>query len=108
MGPDPQVPPVVAVVVTCDAGPWFEEALAAVRDQDYPALSVLVIDAGGTEDPTRRVAGVVPSAFVRRMEERTGFGAAANQALTMVEGASHFVFCHDDVAPDRGAVRLLV
>ncbi len=33
-------PPVVAVVVTHDAGPWLEECLASLGAQDYPNLSV--------------------------------------------------------------------
>ncbi|MBW3667727.1 MAG: glycosyltransferase family 2 protein [Actinobacteria bacterium] len=110
MSTEPQAvaPPVVAVVVTRDAGPWLEEALAALGAQDYPNLSMLVVDDGGVEDPTARVAGVLPTAYVRRLPERRGFAAAANEVLHVVEGASHFLFCHDDVAPDGDAVRLLV
>jgi GT2 family glycosyltransferase len=101
-------PPVVAVVVTCDSGPWLEATLGALGDQDYPNLSVLVIDAGGTEDPTGRVAAVLPQAYVRRLPDPVGFGPACNQVLELVEGASHYLFCHDDVAPDNDAVRLMV
>jgi GT2 family glycosyltransferase len=101
-------PPVVALVVTCDPGPWLETALVALGEQDYPNFSILVIDAGSREDPTPRVAAVLPQAFVRRLTERTGFAAAANQVLDLVEGASHYLFCHDDIAPDTDAVRLLV
>ena len=110
MSTEPQAvaPPVVAVVVTRDAGPWLEEALAAIGAQDYPNLSVLVVDDGSTDDPTTRVASVLPTAYVRRLPERRGFAAAANEVLHVVEGASHFLFCHDDVAPDPDAVRLLV
>jgi GT2 family glycosyltransferase len=46
----------VAVVVTCNPGPWLEGCLGALAAQDYPDLSVLVIDAGSDEDPTGRVA----------------------------------------------------
>ena len=101
-------PPVVAVVVTCDAGPWFEETLAALGAQDYPNLSILVIDAASAEDPTPRVAQVVPGAFVRRLDVNPGYGGACNEVLQVVEGASHLLFCHDDAAPDPDAVRLLV
>jgi GT2 family glycosyltransferase len=101
-------PPVVAVVVTHDSGPWLEDCLASLAAQDYPALSILVIDAGSAEDPTARVAAVAPGAFVRRLPTDAGYGATANDVLTVVEGASHFLFCHDDVAPDRDAVRELV
>src|SRR3974390_2148056 len=101
-------PPVVAVIVTCDPGAWFEETLAAFAAQDYPELSVLVLDAASADDPTPRVAAGLPGAFVRRLESNDGFGASANHVLDMVEGASHYLLCHDDVAPDPDAVHLLM
>ncbi len=101
------MPSVVAVVVTQDPGPWFEATLAALDRQDYPTLTVLVIDAGSEEDPTPRVASVLPHAYVRRTE-RVGIAAAANEALDVVEGAAFLLFCHDDVVADDNAARLLV
>ncbi len=103
-----EAPPVVAVMVVRDPGPWFEEALAALAAQDYPALSILVVDAASDEDPTDRVAAAVPSAFVRRLHVDPGYGAAANEVLKVVKGASHLLFVHDDVAPAPDAVRLLL
>lgn len=108
---DPQTqtaPPVVAVVVTRDAGPWFEQCLQALAAQDYPNLEVLVVDAGSLTDPTSRIAAVLPTAYVRRMPGPTGYAEASNDVLGVVEGASLYLFCHDDVAPDPDAVRLLV
>lgn len=101
-------PAVVAVIVTRDPGPWFDEALAALGTQSYPNLSVLVVDLGSATDPTPRVAGVLPSAYVHRAERGTTYGAAANQVLELVDGASFFCFCHDDVALEPDAIRLLV
>jgi len=101
-------PPVVAVIVTCDPGPWFPETLRAFAAQEYPELSVLVLDAASAEDPTAIVARELPGAFVRLLGVNRGFGASANEVLTMVEGASHFLFCHDDVAPAPDAVHILV
>ncbi len=101
-------PPVVAVVVTHDPGPWFEESLRSLRDQTYRALSVLVIDAGSAVDPTPRIAAVLPSAYVRRLDANPGFGAVANEVLGVVEGAAFHLICHDDVALDPDAVRALV
>jgi GT2 family glycosyltransferase len=101
-------PPVVAVIVTCDPGPWFSETLGALAAQEYPELSVLVLDAGSEEDPTALVASVLPGAFVRLLGANRGFGASANEVLTMVEGASHYLFCHDDIAPAPDAINLLV
>lgn len=109
MDPQPTTAPaVVAVVVTCDPGPWFEECLAALGEQDYPNLSVLVIDSGSLSDPTPRVARVLPTAYVRRLEQRQGFAAAANEALQVIEGAALYLICHDDVAPAPNAVRAMV
>ncbi|MGH8921797.1 MAG: glycosyltransferase family A protein [Acidimicrobiales bacterium] len=68
MEPQPSAPPVVAVVVTCDPGPWFDEALLSLAAQDYPNLSVLVIDSASLVDPTARIAEVLPSAFVQRLD----------------------------------------
>ena len=106
--PEEQAPPVVAVVVACDPGPWFEECLEALGAQDYPNLDVLVVDAASHEELTARVAAVLPRAFILRQGERSGFSAAANEVLLAVEGASHLLICHDDVAPAPDAVRLMV
>ncbi len=106
--PAPAVPPVVAVVVTHDAGHWFEEGLASLGAQDYPSLSVLVLDNGSAADPTDRVAEALPGAFVRRCALDGGFAAAANEALAAVEGAVFLLFCHDDVVLDPDTARLLV
>ena len=103
-----EAPPVVAVMVVRDPGPWFEESLVALAAQDYPAFSILVIDAASAEDPTDRVAAAVPSAFVRRLHVDPGYAAAANEVLKVVKGASHLLFVHDDVAPAPDAVRLLL
>src|SRR3954451_20518018 len=115
MDPQPQAPSVVAVVVAYDPGEWLEDTLAALAEQDYPNLSVLVLDAGSVKPDTgngdglaARIAPVLPDAYVRPAEGDAGYGAAANEALVAVEGAAFFLFCHDDAAPDPDAVRLLV
>jgi GT2 family glycosyltransferase len=111
MDPQPSAPPLVAVVVADEPGEWFEEALHAVGAQDYPNQSVLVIDAAGRDDPSGRVAAVLPDAFLRRPDRRgrpPGFAAAANDVLETVQGAAYLVFCHDDVAPEPDALRLMV
>jgi GT2 family glycosyltransferase len=103
-----QAPPVVVVVVTRNPGAFLEPALAALGAQDYPALSVLVVDAGSAHDPSARVGAALPGAFVRRVEGSPGFGGAANEALAAVQGATFFLVCHDDVVLDPGAIRVMV
>ena len=101
-------PPVVAVIVTCDPGPWFEETLRSFAAQDYPELSVLVLDAASATDPTSVVAEILPGAFVRRLEQNLGYAANVNEVLAMVQGASHLLLCHDDVALDPDVVHVMV
>ncbi len=106
--PNSSAPAVVAVVVACDPGPWFEQALQSLAVQDYPNLSVVVVDCASAVEVAARVAEVLPGAFVRRLEQRVGFGRASNEVLQLVEGASHYLLCHDDVALAPDAVRQLV
>ncbi len=101
-------PPVVAVVVTHNPGPWFDETLASIAAQDYAELSVLVLDSGSDEDLAARVAAVLPTAYVRRFDENRGFGPTVNEVRTMVDGADYFLVCHDDVALFPDTVHLMV
>ncbi|CAN5743175.1 glycosyltransferase [soil metagenome] len=103
----PSAPAVVAVVVTRDPGPWFEDVLRSLAAQTYKALSVLVVDSGSEDDPTHSVAEILPAARVARQEAK-GYGATTNRVLDAVEGASFFLLCHDDVALEPDAVRHLV
>jgi GT2 family glycosyltransferase len=96
------------VVVARDPGPWFEEAIGALAEQDYPNLSILVIDAHSPDEVKPRVATVAPTAYVRRLDDDPGYGASANEVLEVVDGAAFYLFCHDDVAPAPDAVRTLV
>lgn len=101
-------PPVVAVVVTHNPGEWFRDALAALAAQDYPSLSVLVIDAASDDEVASTVAGALPKAFVKRIGTNPGYGAAANEAIGMVTGAAFYLLCHDDIALAPDGVRIMV
>jgi GT2 family glycosyltransferase len=101
-------PPVLAVVVAHDPGPWFAETLASIASQDYAELSVLVLDTGSSEDLAARVAEFLPTAFVRHFDSNRGFGATVNEVRTMVDGAAYFLVCHDDIALADDAVHLMV
>lgn len=101
-------PAVAAVVVIRDPGFWLDESLQALVAQDYPNLSLIVVDTTGDPETSLRIQASAPDAYVLRLKAGTGFSAAVNAAAGMVEGASHFLICHDDVAPSPEAVRLLV
>jgi GT2 family glycosyltransferase len=95
-------------MVTNNPGAWLEQALEGIRDSDYPNLAVLVLDAGSDDDPTPRIATVLPRAFVRRLDTNVGFARAANEALDAVEGATFLFLLHDDVVLEPSTIRLLV
>jgi GT2 family glycosyltransferase len=108
-GAEPGAPPaVLAVVVTRNPGPWLEEALASLADQDYPRLTTLVVDVASDDDLAGRVARALPGAFVRRVSEGAGFAAAANSALAALEDVPFLLVCHDDVVLDPATLRLLI
>jgi GT2 family glycosyltransferase len=109
--PEPQVseaPPVVIVLVTHDPGAWFDETLRSIAAQTYANTAVLVVDAGSVLPLGELVADVLPDAAVRRLDHDPGFAAAANEVLTVVEGAAFFLFCHDDVRLAPDAVQVMV
>lgn len=101
-------PPVVAVLVAHDPGVWFEETLDSLAEVDYDNLTVLVIDNGGSEGLNDRIAEILPTAFVKRVDSDSGFSAAANTALESIEGAAFYLFCHDDVRLAPNALTELV
>ena len=95
-------------------GSWFDETLASLARQDYPALDTVFLrrpapaTATSTSSPTSSTpCSRTPSS--RRSAGNPGFGPAANSARQFVEGDNgFFCFCHDDVALDPDAVRLMV
>lgn len=133
--PIQSAPPVVAVVVVHEPGDWFAETIDAFVEQDYPNLRFLFLitpddSRGAARDAAlhtrvdsasemsemsveQRIDAIVgarlESAFVRTLETNDGFGSAANEVLRLVEGANgFFLFCHDDIAPDPDAIRVMV
>lgn len=104
----PDAPSVVAIVVTSDPGPWFEETLMSLGGQTYPGLQMLVVDAESKSDPLPRIAAAAPSAYVRRLKRNPGFGAAVNRCLRNVGATDYILICHDDIAPASDAVQVMV
>ena len=107
------VPSVVCVMVVHEPGDWFDETLRALAAQDYPNLRTLFLLAPGPADEladlTGRIRRILPGAFVREAPTANGFGPNANEVLRLVEGDNgFFLICHDDIAPDPRAIRILV
>jgi GT2 family glycosyltransferase len=106
---DDQAPLVQVVVVACNPDDRLLATLRSVAAQDYPALTTLVVDAGGSdpEGLAATVRGVLPGARISRIES-PNVALAMNQVLVEDTTAPFHVFCHDDVRLAPDAVRLLV
>lgn len=96
------------MVVARDPGDWFDQTLRSLRAQDYPTLAVLVLDAGTDPELRKRVKSLIPDAAVRPVDGSHGYGAAVNSVTDLVQGASFYLLCHDDVALASDVVSTLV
>lgn len=103
-----RAPAVVAIVVTTDYGLGLEATVASLVNQDYPALSVLVIGNGQSEQVPERIAAIAPDVYVRLLDVNRGFAAACNEGALLVQGSAFFLFCHDDIRLDSDAVSIMV
>ncbi len=100
-------PDVVAVVAARGRTDHLEETLGSLVAQDYPKLSILVVDA--TPEPIAdRVAAVAPDAFLHRLAGAPTTGAAFNQGASLVDGAPLLLLCADDAVLEPDAVTQLV
>ncbi|MCL4448542.1 MAG: glycosyltransferase [Actinobacteria bacterium] len=112
------LPKVLAVVVACSPGNWFEQTLRAFQSQDYQQLSIVIIDANSSVDITSPVTQLLASADVKRLPYNNGFASNANEILTFksskdglknyIDDFSFLWFCHDDIAPDPNVLSEMV
>jgi GT2 family glycosyltransferase len=98
---------VAAIVVITEPSPELQSTLRALRRQDTP-VTMLVVDDASLHDPTELIAEASPDAFVSRLEQPSGWAAAANAGAALVQGAHWLLITHDDVAPAPDAVREMV
>ena len=101
-------PSVLVVIVAHAPGDWFDETLEGFAAQDYQRLEVMVVDAAGDPSLAARVQGHLPEASVLDASDTDGFSAAANAILDTRVDPVFLMICHDDIALEPDAVRLLV
>lgn len=101
-------PSVLAVIVTHNPGDWFDETLESFAKQDYQRLEVMVVDAGANSSLARQVKEHLPDAYLLDASDTAGFSASANALLDTHVDPVFLMICHDDVALETDAVRLLV
>jgi len=103
--------PLVSVVVPAhNVSPYIDACLGAIRRQTYPALEVVVVDDGSTDDSAsiaERHAREDPRIVVVRHEENRGVGVARNTALARVTG-TYVVFADADDLMDPHLVEICV
>ncbi len=101
------LPAVVAVIVVSDCQDWLGSTLNSLASQDVEGLSYLILDSStdGVED---FVMGVLPGAHYKRIPQAGGYGKKANEVINLVKGATHYLFCHDDISPESDATRQLL
>lgn len=114
---DPELPTVLAIVVTHNGREWLRDCLVGLANQTYRQLDILVVDdasprAPDEATPLKRVA----KRHLRRRRwgylrtpRPLGFGGAINWALGRVRtDADLLLFLHDDAALDRTSVEHMV
>lgn len=86
--------PLISVIVPCyNYGRFLPEALASIRQQNYPGVEVVVVDDGSTDD-TRRVAAANP-AMRYVYQPNQGLSAARNAGVARSRG-QYLVFLDAD------------
>ena len=77
-------PPVVAVMVVHEPGPWFDEVLDSLARQDYPNLRLLFLVAGAQPAVMTEIGQRLPGSLMRALGDNPASVPAANQALRLV------------------------
>ena len=94
--------PLVTVVVPAfNAGRFVAQALAAIVDQDYASIEIVVIDDGSTDDTAEVVAQFPSARYVR--QENAGPSAARNAGIAASTGEL-ITFCDADDVYHEGKV----
>ena len=112
-------PPVVTAMVVHQPGPWFDEVLQSLANQDYSAVSHVFFltsqvfnqnaDTSASQLLMKKIQTVLPESIVRIVEGNPGFGVLINEIQRIVEG-SKGLFCvmHDDVLLEPSTISQLV
>lgn len=101
--------PLVSIVVPAwNAGRWLEETLNSALGQTWPAIEIIVVDDGSTDD-TLDIARRFESPRVRVVTQvNAGASAARNHGLRLAQGDYiQFLDADDLLAPDKIAAQMV-
>lgn len=94
-------PLVSVIVVTLNNAALLKNCLASLLAQTWPAIEVIVVDNGSTEDIAGLVAKEFPRAKFLRFEENLGFAEGNNRGIAASSGEFVALINNDAVAsPD--------
>ena len=105
--PDPSL---ICVVVNWNGWRDTLACLDSLRLQDYPALSVIVVDNGSTDDSAARIRDAHPWVTLQETGANLGFPAGCNAGirLALAQGASLiWLLNNDTIAPPSTASALV-
>jgi GT2 family glycosyltransferase len=100
----------VCVVVNWNGWRDTLSCLESLERQEYPALRIVVVDNGSTDDSVERIRGAFPRVEVLVAEKNRGFGAGSNVGIRWaLEQGAEFVWLlnNDTVAPPDTACKLV-
>lgn len=94
------VPLVSIIIPTYNYGPFLADALKSCLEQTHPAVEVVVVDDGSTDD-TRHVISPYQDRIVYIYQENQGVSAARNKGLEIASGDFvAFLDADDYLTPD--------
>ena len=95
------------VVATHEPGPWFDDVVAALADQDFPNIAVSIVHDPGEAGVLQRHTSSLDSVELVEAPEGTGFGAKINMVAESADEPLLLIH-HDDVAMGPSTVSVLV
>lgn len=102
-----RLPAVAVTIVTFNSGKYIARCLAAVFEQEYPNLEVIVVDNASTDDSVAQVLRFGSRVRLIQNKTNTGFSGGHNRAIAACK--SHWVLTlNPDVRLTRSFVRQLV
>ncbi len=95
MSPSSPLPLVSVIMPTYNRGPRLVEAIESVLAQTYPAVELIVVDDGSTDDTAQRLAAYRGRITTTLSQPNQGQAAARNQGIRASTGA-FIAFLDDD------------
>lgn len=106
----PDVVELSVVVPVHNVGPWIEQCLKSILDQDVDSMEVIVVDDHSTDDTVERILSVAqgdPRLRLITAPPRRGGAHARNRGVDLAVG-EFLVFADGDDLVPRGSYRRMV